>query len=738
MLSLYLKKTNALDLKKKKREKKKKRKKKESIWYKRFRSPLTLPLPSFPPPTFLNTTSFCAQSPLLYFSSSLLGLASPPLPPDMASHQGGPSRIGTPAPLSPLPTTGNLNHLVTLFHQTAADLGLPAPGFPPITPGNISTVSIGEQMLLPLLCTSLQSSVHIATALESLSTEIHDLSSQVANLDFSPQPPNLAPLQASLRDIASRLPSAAQASFPPQRPSVPQQATHSSAGSHSTPTNNTNPARQEKGKERAPPAPPPPPPNTVSPSPSADPDLPRYDMSTSSPTPYSNPEAFAKKYPHTWEAEEFAKGKYPPGPAWTRGHLDPDWRPPTTMTPKATPTYAQAAALPGKGKKGRQTKGTASASSVAVASGEVFTKSPPPLPQTVHRFFASRTTFEPHPEGLQIGAHFPNIAASVLREANCSLPLSFTCTVNDKGSVSLLGTDLHTPASVYTPYFAPLTWRLNKAFPIGNSPWDIFKPTPNEAQLLIHSAPLAFLPSDDDQLFPSLHESIRNARGVSILSARYLNPDTESRGQKAATSVVVTVAPPDAYGILPSINLFSRSRRVEHMFSSSKNSQCKKCWKFSHIPTRCPSTLSVSPFCSLAHTKAEHRCPNPSSPKGGNLQPVLACYPSSVACCPNCQEEHSARSRDCPSRPKATPGAPKVLSRQTQDSMDLAEDQAGPSTVLPPTPCAAPRTPSAPVLPRDAPPPRQRAQCTITVTDLAPRESGDESLDSDSSEGSAQ
>ena len=185
----------------------------------------------------------------------------------MASHQGGPSRIGTPAPLSPLPTTGNLDHLVSLFHQTAADLGLPAMGFPPITPANISTLSIGEQMLLPLLCTSLQSSVHIATALQSLSTEIHDLSSQVANVDFSPQPPNLAPLQASLRDIASRLPSAAQASFPPQRPSVPPQATHSSSGSRSTPTVNTNPARQEKGKERAPPAPPPPPPNTVWPSP---------------------------------------------------------------------------------------------------------------------------------------------------------------------------------------------------------------------------------------------------------------------------------------------------------------------------------------------------------------------------------------------------------------------------------------------------------------------------------------
>jgi len=301
----------------------------------------------------------------------------------------------------------------------------------------------------------------------------------------------------------------------------------------------------------------------------------------------------------------------------------------------------------------------------------------------------------------------------------------------------VLGTDNHTPASAYTLYFTPLTTRLNKAILVNKSQWDLFKPAPNETKLVIHCIPLDFLPSDDDQLFPSLHESIRNARGGSILSARYLNPDPETREQKKATSVVVTVGPPDAYAILPSVNLFSRNWRVEQMFSSSKSSQCKKCWKFGHIPNRCPSSLPVCPYCSLTHTIADHCCPNPSCPKGGNLRPVLACCPSSVACCPNCQEEPSARSRDCPSRPKTTQDTPHVRSRQTQDSMDLAEDQAGPSTVLRSAPGAPPHTLSAPVLPRDAPSPRQRAHRTITVTDLTPRESGDESLNSDTSEGSA-
>jgi len=68
--------------------------------------------------------------------------------------------------------------------------------------------------------------------------------------------------------------------------------------------------------------------------------------------------------------------------------------------------------------------------------------------------------------------------------------------------------------------------------------------------------------------------------------------------------------------------------------------------------------------------------------------------------------------------------------------MGLAKDQAGPSTIVRPVPSAPPQTTSAPVLPREAPPPRQRAHRTIT--DRTPTVSGVESLDSDSSEGSAQ
>ena len=42
-------------------------------------------------------------------------------------------------------------------------------------------------------------------------------------------------------------------------------------------------------------------------------------------------------------------------------------------------------------------------------------KSPPPLPQAVRRFFASRTTFEPHPEALTSAKNYPASDTAPLR-----------------------------------------------------------------------------------------------------------------------------------------------------------------------------------------------------------------------------------------------------------------------------------------------------------------------------------
>ena len=97
-------------------------------------------------------------------------------------------------------------------------------------------------------------------------------------------------------------------------------------------------------------------------------------------------------------------------------------------------------------------------------------KGPPSLPGAQRHFFAPRQSPAPHPDALTIAATFPDIAARVLRESNCLLPLGFSATVNPRGSVSLTVTDKGTPAASYAPYFDSLTRALNQSFPVGENP----------------------------------------------------------------------------------------------------------------------------------------------------------------------------------------------------------------------------------------------------------------------------
>jgi hypothetical protein len=115
--------------------------------------------------------------------------------------------------------------------------------------------------------------------------------------------------------------------------------------------------------------------------------------------------------------------------------------------------------------------------------------------------------------------------------------------------------------------------------------------------------------------------------------------------------VVVTVPPAFAGRLGNYISLYSSRCTIEKAYSSSKDTQCGNCWEFGHPTPRCKKLSPTCPFCAGPHTRAAHRCPNPTCPKGGNSKPVLACCPASTPSCPNCGEPHSARYRDCVSRP---------------------------------------------------------------------------------------
>ena len=222
--------------------------------------------------------------------------------------------------------------------------------------------------------------------------------------------------------------------------------------------------------------------------------------------------------------------------SFTPGHLHPDNNP--------SHSYPQAAS--GSGSTGRHKKKVSkqhSPQQVVNSVAPLSTKGPPSLPGTQRRSFAPGQSPAPHPDAPTIAATFPDIAACVLRESNCGLPLGYSATVNPRGAISLTIIDKATPAASYAPYFDSLTRALNQSFPVGENTWCILVLAPTAVQLAIHRLPVQFLPQDQEDLFPYIRQGILSDKATPVLSARYRNPDRDSRDTKQATSVVVTVDP---------------------------------------------------------------------------------------------------------------------------------------------------------------------------------------------------
>ena len=296
------------------------------------------------------------------------------------------------------------------------------------------------------------------------------------------------------------------------------------------------------------------------------------------------------------------------------------------------------------------------------------------LPFASRRFFAIRETPLPHPRAARITKTFPDIIATTLTESNCLLPKGFSVKVNDRGAVSLTGTDAVTPAESYAPYFDAITRHLNQSYRTGSSPWLSFSLAPTAVQLAIHSVPIDVLPDDDDQLFPFLKSSILKAKAVKISAARYLNKDRASRISKQATSVVVSGDPDDVQKLLPSFFLFSKRLKVEKTVNANRYTQCNNCYRFGHASQRCKQTHPSCPFCALHHTRSAHRCQNPTCPKGGNSRPISGCCPTSPPHCPNCRCDHDAFSREYRARPTPPPRPEVPASNHDETGSDGEED----------------------------------------------------------------
>jgi len=539
----------------------------------------------------------------------------PPLPSSRNS-----SRAPSAQSSSPELSESHL-YIRDFVHETRQRLNFTSVQLPILDDHQLSGLSDGETILVPLSCSTLNALASMTRQLDTITTQLGNIQSALHTMPTWPALQGvIEPINAAIRDLSHRVTAPPPQAPAPTRPPVPPTGvtTHqapATARPPFPPSGATAPPLS-RPKARAPP------PNKGSSS-SFDPDIPRYDVGTRS--FYGDPRAYAVKFPDYWEANAFREGKYPDPTTFIPGHLAPD-------CPKPQQSYAKAASAGAP--KGKKNKSSLTAAQVASASiGVPVSQQPKSLPTAERRFYAPRSSPSEHQQASLIAATFPDIAARVLRDANCILPLAVTTKVNDRGSVTLLVTDPATPAAALAPYSGALSAQLNKSFPVGESPWLPFRLAPNEAQLAIHSLPIAFLPEDPNELFPCLAESILNSKNIRILAARFLNPDARSRENKTAASVIVSVHPGDVPVMGSSIRLFSRSRTVERAYSSNRYTQCKNCWGFGHVAPRCPSVDPVCPICSLNHTRAMHRCPNPTCPGGGNTKATPGCCSSSPPRC---------------------------------------------------------------------------------------------------------
>jgi len=249
-----------------------------------------------------------------------------------------PSRSGTPS------TDHPIEFMMRQLAQARSAHRLSNQDFPDLSPdAQAGTLPI-ESITIVLLSQLVQGLVTVSHELSrvtpavatiseennNLREELHDISSQRANLPYTQEQqngPGIADLPASIRDLSHRVsaPIPAPQALPPLTQKAPQP--HPTAG----------PPPSKKGKERArvPPTPPS--------APADDPKylIPFYD--TRRGKAFGDPEKYARLYPHSYQAGEFRRGAYEVS-SFTPGHLHPDVRP--------SPSYAQAAS--GSGAGGRQ------------------------------------------------------------------------------------------------------------------------------------------------------------------------------------------------------------------------------------------------------------------------------------------------------------------------------------------------------------------------------------------------
>jgi len=617
----------------------------------------------------------------------------PPIPPGnqvlaaAISPANTPCMRETPSPVPEAKTLPPLAFLAETSTETRNSLQLNADLVQHHSPHARQSITPSERSIRSILCATVYDIVAITTQLDTvtiqlseickgnkeLRSNLHVLLSKIANESATNE--DIRPLHSTLRDLShcviTTAPTA-RPTAPTSRPTAPM-APPQCLPARGKPT----PLAQPLG--------PPPPPRVPTHAPSVAqlaPSPPQETIVLSIHCPvyetklkriFSNPELYAKAFPHSWEAERFSTNQYSLS-VFTPTTLHRDY------TLRTAPTYVQVAGL-GPGQRKRRTK-QVSATRVA-RGGNKGTNALSSLPMTSRRFFAGRSNAAPDPLAQCIAGFFPDIAATTLSESNWRLLNGFIVKVNNQGADSLTGTNPDTPAESYAPYVDALTRRLNQSFPIGDNPWLTFTQVPTAIQLAIDSIPTHILPDDDEHLFTFITNSIHNVKAFTIGAARYLNKDQAARWSKQATAVVVSVNPDDVPILLRTLFHFSKWLKVEKTRQANCYTQGINCYQVGHASPRCTQKHPICPYCALHHTRSAHSCQNPTCPKGGDSEAVSGWYPTTHPHSSNCGDDHDTFFRECmvrptpPPQPDGPPPYDEELSDASSDSdegMDVGDD----------------------------------------------------------------
>ena len=189
-------------------------------------------------------------------------------------------------------------NLVSRTRELTPDL--PRSVFPVMTPNDVERVSLGEAMMIPILCSLMSTVTELKTQVSTLQSALTALDAHTRSL------PSAATIQEVVSESATVPLSASVLDLSHRVAGIPTAQTHAGPSFPNRPPNVTAQVAQ--------PQPPRPPrlnkQNSAQAPPSMDSDIPRLDPSSK--IFYGNLRAYATKFPNSWEAEAFTAGKYPP------------------------------------------------------------------------------------------------------------------------------------------------------------------------------------------------------------------------------------------------------------------------------------------------------------------------------------------------------------------------------------------------------------------------------------------